>query len=135
MNSTLKSILLIVAGYVLGTIAHMAMLQLGSAVIPPPEGVNTMDPQSLIDNMDLFTNKHFIFPYIAHQIGGFLGAILIGKFGGLRWHALLVGALFMAGGIFMTIQLPQPVWFSVLDIISYLPGAFLGWKIGRSLMK
>ena len=130
MNPILKSTLLVIGGYVLGTIAHMVVMMLGNIVIPPPAGVNPMDPISLKENFHLFSTKHFVSPYLAHQIGGIVGAFIIGKFGGLRWQALLIGACFMAGGIYMMTTIPQPLWFSVIDLISYLPGALLGFWLG-----
>lgn len=130
MNPVLKAILLVVGGYILGTIVHMGLLMLGNVAIPPPDGVNPIDPVSLKENFHLFTGKHFIFPYLAHQSGGIVGSFLIGKLGGLKWQALLIGACFMAGGIYMATSLPQPTWFSVLDIVSYLPGALVGYKLG-----
>ena len=43
--------------------------------------------------------------------------------------ALIIGALFMIGGIINVTMLPSPVWFSVLDIAgAYIPMAYLGWK-------
>ena len=132
MNPILKAILLVVGGYILGTIVHMGILMLGNTIVSPPEGVNPMDPESLKVNFHLFQPKHFIFPYLAHQSGGLVGAFLVAKFGGLKWQALLIGACFMAGGTYMMTMIPQPTWFSVLDLISYLPGALLGYMLGTS---
>lgn len=48
--------------------------------------------------------------------------------------ALLIGLLFLAGGIANVLMLPAPMWFNVVDLVgAYLPMAWIGWKIaGKS---
>lgn len=44
--------------------------------------------------------------------------------------ALIVGVLFLIGGVSMVAMLPSPMWFNALDlIVAYIPMAFLGGKL------
>ncbi|MNL82973.1 hypothetical protein D3C87_2104970 [compost metagenome] len=46
--------------------------------------------------------------------------------------ALLIGLLFLAGGIASCFMLPAPRWFEVLDVLlAYIPFAWLGYLIAK----
>jgi hypothetical protein len=79
--------------------------------------------------MHLFGPQHFLFPFLAHALGTLVGALVAGLLAASQrlLLGLMIGALFMAGGIMMVIQLPSPLWFSALDIgLAYLPMGWLG---------
>ena len=43
---------------------------------------------------------------------------------------MVVGALFLAGGIANVIMLPSPMWFTLVDLfLAYLPTAWLGSRL------
>ena len=43
---------------------------------------------------------------------------------------MIVGVVFLAGGIAATFMIPAPTWFMVLDVVvAYLPMAYLGAMI------
>ena len=131
MNPTLRNILAVIAGVIVGSIVNMAIVMLSGSVIPPPAGADATTIEGLKASMHLFEPKHFIFPFLAHAIGTLVGAYLAALMAAsskMRF-ALIIGALFMIGGIINVTMLPSPVWFSVLDIAgAYIPMAYLGWK-------
>ena len=47
-------------------------------------------------------------------------------------HGLVLGVLFLAGGIVNMLLLPHPVWFWVLGVAVFLPSAYLGAKLGAA---
>ena len=132
MNPTIKNILAVVAGIVIGGVVNMGIIMLSSFVIPPPEGVDVTNVESLKSNMHLFEAKHFIFPFLAHALGTLVGAMVTYKIAAsynMRL-ALLIGAFFLIGGIMNVMQLPSPMWFNVLDLVgAYIPMAWLGARI------
>lgn len=71
-------------------------------------------------------------PFLAHAIGTLVGAFLAAKIAashGLKL-SLSIGVLFLVGGIQMSMMLPAPMWFDVLDLgVAYLPMGWLGWKL------
>jgi hypothetical protein len=40
--------------------------------------------------------------------------------------AIIIGVLFFIGGIGNLMTVPHPTWFAVVDLIAYLPAAFIG---------
>ena len=132
MNPILKNILAVIAGVVIGSVVNMGIITLSPSIIPPPEGVNVTDMESLKASMHLFEPKHFIFPFLAHALGTLAGAFvaaLIAATNKMRF-ALGVGIFFLIGGIANVFMLPSPAWFTVLDLAgAYLPMGWLGGKL------
>ena len=131
MNPILKNILAVVAGLVLGSVVNMGLIMLSSSVIPPPDGVDVTNMESLKSSMHLFEPKHFIFPFLAHALGTLAGAFTAARIaaGHKMKFALGIGAFFLIGGIANVFMLPSPAWFTVLDLVgAYIP---MGWLGGR----
>ena len=132
MNRTVRIILAVVAGIVAGSIVNMGLIQLGSQVIPAPEGVDITTTEGLRAAMGLFEPRHFIFPFLAHALGTLFGAFVatwIAGDGG-RLPAYIVGGFFLLGGIASAFMIPAPAWFIAVDlIVAYIPMALLGAKL------
>ncbi len=132
MNPILNTILAVVAGVVLGSLVNIGLITLGGIVVPPPEGMDPMDPESIKAFMPMFQPIHFVFPFLAHSFGTLVGALtaaLIGAKEKMKF-ALGIGIFFLAGGIYNIASLPSPVWYSILDLVgAYLPMAWFGWKL------
>jgi len=137
MNPIVKNILAVLAGLIIGSIVNMGIIILSGSIIPPPEGVDTSDMESLKASMHLYQPKDFIFPFLAHAIGTLVGAIvaaLIAASHKMKF-ALAIGFFFLLGGTMMVFQLPSPVWFNVLDIAgAYIPMAWLGFKLAEKYL-
>ena len=136
MNSTLRMILAIILGLVIGSIVNMGLILLSGSLIPPPEGADTTTMEGLKKALPLFQPEHFIMPYLAHAIGTLVGALvaaLISKKYKLK-VALGIGIFFLIGGISNVVMLPSPIWFSIIDItLAYIPMAYLGYKLSKRL--
>lgn len=131
MNPILKNILAVVAGVVLGSIVNMGLIMISGSIIPPPEGVDVTNMESLKASMHLFEPKHFIFPFLAHALGTLAGAFVAALIAATHKmkFALGVGVFFLLGGIANVFMLPSPTWFAVLDLVgAYIP---MGWLGGR----
>jgi hypothetical protein len=63
MSPTLKNVLVVLLGIVVGSIVNMGIIMISSSIIPPPAGVDVSDMESLKSSMYLFETKNFIFPY------------------------------------------------------------------------
>ena len=134
MSPVVKNIIAVVIGLIIGSVVNMGIIMLSGSIIPLPEGVDATNMESLKSGMHLFEFKHFIFPFLAHAIGTLAGAYLTTRLAASHHlkFALLVGAFFLIGGIMNVIQLPSPVWFTVVDLVmAYFPMAWLGWQLGQ----
>ena len=134
MNPILRNILAVIAGAVIGSVVNMGIINISGSIIPPPEGTDTSTMEGLKSAMQLFETKHFIFPFLAHALGTFVGAFLAALIAATHKmkFALGIGAFFLIGGITNAFMLPAPTWFIVLDLAAaYLPMAWLGGKMTR----
>ncbi|AYV57756.1 hypothetical protein CH370_09330 [Leptospira kmetyi] len=132
MNPILKNILALIAGAVLGSAVNMGIITVSGSIIPPPDGADVTTMEGLKTSMHLFQPKHFILPFVAHAFGTFVGAYVAALISANHKtiYAMVVGVLFLAGGIANVMMLPSPIWFAVVDIVgAYLPMGFIAGKL------
>ena len=130
MHPFLKSGLAVLAGIFVGGIANFLLNYYLSYLIPPPDGVDVSNIESIKANIHLYKPIHFLFPFLAHSLGTFSGAVLAIKISKQTKIAYMVALVFLYGGISMVTQVPSPMWFTVLDLgIAYIPMAWLATKM------
>lgn len=135
MNPILRNILAVIAGAIIGSVVNGGIIAISGSVIPPPQGADLTTMEGLKASMHLFTPINFLMPFLAHALGTFVGALLAALIAATHKMnmALVVGVLFMIGGIINVALLPAPMWFNVVDLVgAYIPMAYLG---GRLAMK
>ena len=96
--------------------------------------LNDMDAYAAI--IPTLTAEHFIFPFLAHALGTLVGAFAAALIAGSnkKVFSLVIGGLFLIGGIAINYKLSGPIWFTLLDIVlAYIPMAFLGWLAASKL--
>lgn len=136
MNATLKNILAVVIGLIIGSAVNMGIIMISSSIIEPPSGADVTTMEGLAASIHLFEPKHFLFPFLAHALGTLAGAFLATLISASHKMklALLIGIFFLIGGIMNIIMLPSPAWFTVLDLAgAYIPMAWLGYKLGKAI--
>jgi len=106
-----KNILACVAGIVIGSLVNMALISVSGKIIPLPQGVDNKTTEGLAAGIHLFEPQHFIFPFLAHALGTFAGAFAATKLSSPQniYGPLIIGFLFLTGGITMVLQLPAPM--------------------------
>jgi len=130
MHPILKSGLAVLAGIFVGGIVNFGIIILSSSIIPPPDGVDVSNIESIKANIHLYKPIHFLFPFLAHSLGTFSGAVLAIKISKQTKIAYMVALVFLYGGISMVTQVPSPMWFTVLDLgLAYIPMAWLATKM------
>ena len=132
MNPTLKNILAVAVGIIIGGFVNMGIIMMSSSVIPPPEGADLTTMEGLKAAMPLMQAKHFLMPFLAHALGTFVGAFIayyLAANNKMRF-ALAIGIWFMIGGIVNIILLPSPIWFTIVDLcLAYIPMAILAIRL------
>ena len=137
MNPILKNVLAVIAGWLGGSIINMMLVKVGHALIPI-EGIDPNSMTELAAVMPTLEFKYFIFPFLAHALGTFTGAIIAGLIAvnHKMKFSLGIGVLFLLGGIMVNYMLPGPTWFAATDILfAYIPMAWLGGKIALKYSK
>lgn len=110
----------------------MGIIMISGSIIAPPEGADVTTTEGLKASMHLFEPKHFIFPFLAHALGAFVGAFLAALLAGTHKmkFALSIGVFFLLGGIASVFMLPSPTWFTVVDLVgAYIPMAYFAGKL------
>ena len=132
MNPVLRNILAVIAGFIIGSIVNSGLVMLGHYIFPI-EGIDSShDAEALKRIMPTLGAEYFIFPFLAHALGTLAGAYAAAM---IAFHhkmkmALVVGILFLLGGIAAVFMIPAPTWFVLLDLLmAYLPMAWLGGKL------
>tara|TARA_B110000046_G_C12944785_1_gene377453 strand:+ start:274 stop:687 length:414 start_codon:yes stop_codon:yes gene_type:complete len=132
MNPTLRNILAVVSGLVVGSAVNLGLIMISGSIIPPPEGADVTTMEGLLAAIHLFELKHFIMPFLAHALGTFVGALMASLVTGSHKlkFALAIGGFFLIGGAMNVYLLPAPMWFNVTDLLlAYIPMAWLAWKL------
>ena len=124
--------LAILLGLVLGSAVNMAIVITGGLIVPPPPDSDTTTMEGLKVSMHLFTPKHFVFPFLAHSLGTFIGALV--AFFVARSHktkiAYAIGVLFLGGGFINVLMLPSPLWYNLIDLLlAYIPMSWLATEL------
>lgn len=134
MNPVLKNTIAVVAGIFFGSAVNMGIIMISGHIIPPPEGVDVADMESLKASIHLFQPKHFIMPFLAHAIGTLIGAVISAKIAVNHKikFGLGIGAFFLIGGVANVFMIPSPIGFVLLDLsLAYIPMGFLGSRLAR----
>ncbi len=133
MMRILFSVLATIGGLFLGGMLNGAILFGGGALLPPPEGVDVNNIESINAHIHEYSVLQLMVPFAAHAAGTLLAAFLAARFApaGKLVVALVIGGLFLAAGISAVIMISNsPLWFSGLDlIVAYIPMALLGWRL------
>ncbi len=136
MRTVGRFVLALLAGLVLGSVVNMALVMAGHALLPLPAGTDPNDPASLAAVMPTLGPAHFAFPWLAHALGTFAGALVAALISspGRTAAAWTVGALFACGGIAAALMIPAPAWFLAADLLlAYGPMAWLAIRLAGRL--
>ena len=135
MNPIVKNTLAVTAGIVVGSVVNMSLVNIGPSIVALPEGADVSTAESLAESMKLFTPINFLFPFLAHALGTLVGAFVAAKFAASHQlkFAMLIGVLFLAGGISAVNMFGGPLWFKITDLVfAYIPMAYLGAHLAGS---
>jgi hypothetical protein len=128
----LRNIGSLILGIIAGMIVNYSMIAVGNMIIAPPLSEDITSPEGLKASMPFFEWQHFIFPFLAHALGTFVGAVIaaIVSADSKMKFAMTIGFFFLMGSVANMVLLPAPVWFSILDfVLAYVPMAYLGWMV------
>lgn len=136
MKTILRNILAVIIGLFIGGTVNMLIVMIGPSIIPPPEGVDMTQAQSLSESVHLLRPQHFLFPFLAHALGTLSGAIvaILISASCRSVFAYVIGVFFLAGGIAAALMITAPVWFVIVDLgFAYIPMSWVAvyWTLRR----
>lgn len=133
----LRLLLAILAGSIIGATVNMSIILLQPLTIPLPAGTDVSSMESLARAIPNYQTKHFIMPFLAHAFGTFVGAFVASIISKKpkKISAVIIGGIFLMGGIDMVQQLPSPLWFNILDLVgAYFPMAIMGYYTSNKIL-
>ena len=134
MNPKIKNTLALLAGIALGSIANGLTLQIGMALIPPPQGFDMNTPEGLNAAFAAMETKHFLTPFLSHALGTLIGAFVAVRIAVSHHNifAYVISGLFFLGGLYMVLILNAPMWFNLTDLIlAYFPMGWLALRLNK----
>ncbi|MBP7280584.1 MAG: hypothetical protein KBA66_03345 [Leptospiraceae bacterium] len=138
MNPMIKNILAVILGFVIGSAVNMGIIMVSGSIIPPPIGADVTTMEGLKASIHLFEPKHFLFPFLAHALGTFVGALVAAFISASQKmkFAFTIGVLFLLGGTANVFMLPAPIWFNILDLAgAYIPMSYIAGKLVVNRLK
>lgn len=131
MNLLSQNVYALLVGFLIGCAVNMVALAVSGITVPMPVGVDLTTLEGLQETVNLFEPRHFIFPFLGHAVGTLAGASATAAIAASYQFtlAIVLGVVFLVGGIADTIMFPVPAWFAILDLgIAFLPMAWFGGK-------
>jgi len=130
----IRKILAVLMAVIAGSVFNMAIVTLSHTVYPLPEGMDPNDFDAFRAHVEAngIPTGAMLIVLVAHAGGSFVSGLLCGLIARRTWYAAAValGLLGMCGGIVMLLMLPSPIWFSVADVVLYVPAALWGVRLG-----
>jgi hypothetical protein len=134
MPSIVRSILVVLLGWLVGSAVMMALHFATTLIYPLPEGVSLWDMDALRAVAATMPAGAWLLASLEHAIGTLVGAWLAARLAGRSplIQALIVGALFLLGGVVNLLQLKPPLWWIwPVDLGLYPVAALIGFILAR----
>jgi len=97
---------------------------------PPPAGMNMRDMAEVKKYVAALPATAMLLVLGGWLIGAIAGTFTAARIGRTRVVAYVLGALLVAAGIYNSVAIPQPAWFSIASIVIYVGGTLLGATLG-----
>lgn len=138
MNSIVRGILAVIAGFVVACIVMVIVEAINGHVLYPDLAKQAQGVTDRDEIRRIFAAApvcSLLVVLLGWTLGSFLGgftATRIGKRPPFR-HAFIVGALITLGAIANNLMLPPPAWFWLAGVILPIPAACTGALLGPSV--
>ena len=128
-----KRILSIVAALLVAFIIITGFEELGPILFKTPV-IDSRDPKTISDMMQHMPLAAFLWLLLGYALAAFLGGLVATYISGRDniLPAIMIGVFLIVGSIMNFIQIPgHPIWFIVVNILLYLPCAWLGYLLAK----
>ena len=128
----IRNILAVFIGLVVGNLVNFAVITIGHMILPPPAGFDGSNMETIANTINVLRPIDFTVPFFAHALGPLVG-VLVAMFIAASGHktiALILGGIFLLGGIIANYMIPAPTWYRIIDVvIAYVPMALLAYRL------
>lgn len=133
----LRDVGAVILGLVVSFGVIMGIQMIGHAIWPPPEGLNRNDMDALQTYVSQLPFLALLAPIASYFFGALAGPFVASKIGMAqpKAFAAIIGLILLAATVANLIQIPHPVWFSVLAVAAVFIGAWLALQLSTGAMK
>ncbi len=126
-----RNVLGVLVGIVFAAIATAAVQSINWSLFPFPEGLQMDDTEGMQSYMDALPIGAYIVVLVAHAVGACVGAFVCSIIADTyqKKLSLAIGVFMLFMGLGNLLSLPHPIWFNIVDVMVYLPAAFLGYRL------
>lgn len=131
IKTSLRNVLGVVVGVLVGGVTIAMVQMLGHQVYPVTVNIDFNDKEAMATFMQSLPTGSLLFVIVAYIVGSVVAgavAAFIGRGARVR-HALVAGAFLLIAGIINLMAIPHPLWFNLLTILVFLPAAWLGGRL------
>ncbi len=131
-----RKILAIIVAMIAAVAIIWVSYMIGSMSAPfYPKNLEYMKPDEIAAYMRTLPVTGFVIVGIGYVMAAFAGGFISTKMG-RRWSpgmglALAVGVLLTLGAISMSLVWPQPMWFTLVSIVVFIPISLIGYRFAR----
>ena len=128
-----RTVLGVLAGLATMVVVIMLVQLLGAQLFPPPQGIDTRDPDALATVMAQMPLGALAFVVVAWLLGAFAGGWVAARISVQypRVGAVIVALAVVAGVVMMVLAFPHPMWMTVLGLALPVPMALAGARVAR----
>jgi hypothetical protein len=127
----LRNIGAVIAGLAVSIGIIMAVQTAGHALWPPPVGLDYNDSDVIRTYTSQLPFLALLFPIVSYFLGALAGPYAACRIGTARPLILvgIIGIVLLAFTVANLIQIPHPVWFSVLAVAAVIIGGWLALQL------
>ena len=126
----LKRILAVAAGVGIG-LAFVMIGDYGASLIYAfPSNIDPANKQMITEVMSHVPLSAFLVMLAGYVAGAFLGGMVGTLIAGREMSrpAIIIGIILTMGNIWNQMEIPHPMWFSIVSTLVYIPFAWLGYS-------
>lgn len=127
----LRDIGAVIAGLAVSIAVIMAVQMIGHSLWPAPEGLDWNDEEVIRTYTSQLPFLALLFPIVSYFLGAFAGPFVACRIGTAKpvLFVGIIGIVLLAFTVANLIQIPHPVWFSVLAVAAILVGGWLALQL------
>jgi hypothetical protein len=131
-----RMILAVVVALITASAIFLLVLMIATPFGPqPPKNLEYLNNEKITQYFSTLPIGAYLTVALGFLLGSFAGGWIVAK---ISKHAggwilpIVLGVLLTLGGVVFFLRLPgQPLWFTVLSLLIYLPFVLLGYKFAR----
>lgn len=133
MPNALRSVIAVVAGFVLASAVMMVIEFINGHVLHPDLGTaaaGMTNPDAIRDLLASAPVSVFAVVLIGWLLGSVAGGWVTARIAPTSKinHALVLGVLLTLAGIANNLMIPPPLWFWIVGLLVLVPGAWVGGR-------